>query len=316
MCYNIAINWHAVQKRVSRLAKEIKIAVIGLDTSHSIAFTKCFQAPECSAEERVGGARVVSCLRFSTPFQSEEGLNERQAQLEGWGVNVTTDFDESVRDCDAICIEINDPAYHLEYFTKCAKLGLPMFLDKPLTDTSEHAREIMAIAKANNARFFSASSLRHVPELANACEVVPEPRVVTTYGPLGKAPAGSSIVWYGVHAFDMLQRALGPGAKAVFTRSDKVGAVAVVDYDDGRRGVVELSTVVYNYGGCLRSPEHSMAFAVNTSGLYVHQLKDIMGFFNGGDAPVSPDDALEVLDMLDAAERSSVSGKTEAVGNN
>lgn len=71
------------------MAHEIKIAIVGLDTSHSIEFTKRLQAPDCPAEMRVPNMKVVSCLRFETPFQNKEGLDARQAQLESWGVKVT-----------------------------------------------------------------------------------------------------------------------------------------------------------------------------------------------------------------------------------
>ena len=65
---------------------------------------------------------------------------------------VTEDFDTAVADCDAIMIEINDPAKHLEYFEKCAGLGKPIFLDKPFADTLDNAVRIMQIAKENNVR--------------------------------------------------------------------------------------------------------------------------------------------------------------------
>ena len=131
-------------------------------------------------------------------------------------------------------------------FTSTCELGKPFFFDKPLADTIDNGSKICALAAENNARFFSASSLRFVPALTQACNVVPEPRCCTVYGPLGQAPAGSSIVWYGVHSFEMLQRAMGRGARKLQTRQDDSGVVVVVDYANGARGVVELTV------GCIR----------------------------------------------------------------
>ena len=101
------------------MKEEIRVAIIGLDTSHSVEFPRRMQAPDCPEKNRVEGLRAVTCLRFETPFTNKQVLDERQKQLEAWGVKVTEDFDEAVSDCDAIMIEINDPAYHLEYFKKC-----------------------------------------------------------------------------------------------------------------------------------------------------------------------------------------------------
>ena len=239
------------------MPEEKKVAIIGLDSSHSIEFVRRMQAPDCAADQRVAGMRAVTCLRFETPYQDREGLDTRQEQLEPWGVTVTEDFDEAVADCDAILLEVNDAAYHVEYFTRCAELGKPIFLDKPLADTIENGRKICAIAAAKGVRFFSASSLRFVSALTQACEAVPEPACCAVYGPLGRAPAGSSIVWYGVHTFEMLQRAMGNGARQLSTRKDEAGVVVIVDYADGKRGVVELTEGAYIYGGCLRTSKEA-----------------------------------------------------------
>ena len=111
---------------------DMKVAIIGLDTSHSVAMPKLMNDPTCEPDMKVSGLKAVTCLRFETPFQGKEGLDNRQAQLEGWGVKVTLDFDEAIADCDAIMMEINDPAYHLDYFKRLANLGKPIFLDKPM----------------------------------------------------------------------------------------------------------------------------------------------------------------------------------------
>ena len=271
------------------------------------------QAPDVAPEQHVDGARVVACMRFETPFQNKEGLDDRQKQLEAWGVKVTESFDEAVANCDAIMLEVNDPAYHVEYFQKCTELGKPIFLDKPMADNTANAKLIMKMAKDAKLRVFSSSSLRFVPALVEAIEAVGEPKYVSTYGPLGKAPAGSSIVWYGVHAFEMLERAMGRGAKAVFARKDAVGVVAIVDYVEGKRGVVELTEGAYSYGGAVRSEKQAVPFTAANALLYPLQLREVVKFFQGAQPPVMLEDALEVTAMLDAAERSVSSGKSEAV---
>lgn len=295
------------------MSKEIRIGMIGLDTSHSIAFTKCLQAPDCPPEQHVDGARVITCMRFETPFQDKEGLDKRQEQLEGWGVKVTESLDEVVADCDALMLEINDPAYHVEYFTKCAGLGKPIFLDKPMADTAANAKLIAKMAKDKGAKVFSSSSLRFVPALLAAIEAVETPMYTSTYGPLGKAPAGSSIVWYGVHAFEMLQRAMGRGAKSVLAHRDGAGVVSIIEYDNARRGVVELTEGAYAYGGSVRAPKKAVNFSADNALLYTGQLKEVVKFFQGAEPVVTLEDAVEVTSMLDAAERSVKSGAAEKV---
>lgn len=292
---------------------EVRVAMIGLDTSHAIQFAMRAQAPDCAEDQKVQGLRITRCMRFVTPFQSEDGLNERQRQMEGWGVKVTESLDEAVADCDAIMIEINDPSTHLEYFEACAGLGKPIFIDKPLAESAASARAIAKVAVDKGVRVWSSSSLRFAPQLIEACKAIPEPRHVSTFGPMGTAPAGSSIVWYGVHAFEMLQRAAGRGAESVQTVKTNTGAICVVQYANGTQGVVELITNGSPYGGSIRDRTNAAPFVVDAGRLYTDQLKLVGDFFHGAPVPVVLEDAVEVTSMLDAAERSAQSGKAESV---
>ncbi|NMA95015.1 MAG: Gfo/Idh/MocA family oxidoreductase [Clostridiales bacterium] len=288
---------------------EIKVAIIGLDTSHSVEFPRRMQSPDVADEQKVEGMRAVSCLRFMTPFTDEEVLNERQVQLESWGIKVTEDFDEAVSDCDAIMLEINDPAYHLEYFKKCVDLGKPIFLDKPLADNYENGKKIFDLAKENDVRVISSSSLRFSPNLTDACDVVSKPNQAYCYGPLGIPPVGSGIIWYGVHCFEMIQRAMGRGAISVDTRKDDAGAVVLIEYPDNRRAIAELTVGDYAYGGSLRSKEGNASFIVDSSTIYRDQLKEIYKFFTTGEASLALDDALEIINMLDCAAQSYELGR-------
>jgi predicted dehydrogenase len=292
---------------------ELNVALIGLDSSHSIEFARRFQAPDCPESSKVGGIRVTKCLRFETRFQGAEGLAKGQKQLEAWGVNVTDSFEEAVCDADALMIEINDPALHLDYFDRAAGLGKPVFLDKPLADTVANGRRILDLAARQGTRWFSASSLRFAAELEEALAREQSPDVVSVYGPLGKAAAGSSVVWYGVHAFEMLERAMGRGAKTVTACPDSRGVVVSVRYEDDRRGVVELTEGAYIYGGILRSPDAGNPFVVDVSTIYSALLEKVAAFFRGAPAPVDPLDTLEIMALLEATNHAIETGQPQAV---
>jgi predicted dehydrogenase len=292
---------------------ELKVAIVGLDTSHSIEFSRRMNAPDCDPKLKVDGLKAVSCMRFKTPFQNKEGLDARQKQLESWGIKVTESFDECVSGCDAIMIEINDPAYHLEYFEKAAKLGKPMFLDKPMADTYAAGKAIYDIAVKYGTRVFSASSLRFVTAVVEAKKEISNPEFVSVYGALGIAPAGSSVVWYGVHAMEMLQKLMGPGAVSLYAIKDSKGVVCIVKYKNGNRGIAELNTNSYKYGGMVRTKDNTCPFLVDMSMAYTLLLGDAAKFFRGGESPVSLEDTLEVMDLLDTTQRSLDSGKEEGL---
>ena len=296
------------------MTKTSKVAIIGLDTSHAVEFPKLMQDPAVPAENRVPELKTTRCLRFETPFQNREGLNKRTQYLESIGVQVTEDFDTAVADCDAILIEINDPSLHLKYFERCAALGKPVFLDKPFADTFENAMKIMEIAETHGTRFFTSSALRFDFDFAAGLAEKTEPEAVTIWGPVGKAPAGSSLVWYGVHAFEMLQRAMGRGAITVRACGDRRGYVCHVVYADGRRGVVELTENVYRYGALIRDHKSKEQLIPLTGKVpfYAMLLREIVRFLDGAQ-PVELADSLEVMAMLSAADRSIVTGCAEPV---
>lgn len=295
------------------MASDLKLGMIGLDTSHSIEFARLLQG-DAPAEQRVAGMRVMSCLRFPSPFQAEDGQDKRQAQLETWGVKVTRSLDDVVKGVDALLIEINDPDQHWKYFEPVAGLGLPIFLDKPFAGTVEDGRKILGLARAKGTKVWSSSSLRFMDRLQAARREVPDAVLGHAYGPLGKAPSGSSLVWYGVHTVEMLVAALGTGAARVRAVRDSHGMVIVVQYADGRRGVAECNEGTWFYGGRLQSQKELRVFEPKPNeSFYATLVAAVRDGFLSGQVPVPLATAHEILAILVAADRSAASGAEEPV---
>ncbi len=294
----------------------IKVGIIGLDTSHSVEFPRRMQAPDCPEADRVPGLKAVTCLRFETPFQNKQGLDTRQKQLEAWGVKVTESFDEAVEGCEAFLIEINDGSYHLEYFKKLAGLGKPIFLDKPLAGSLEDGREILRVARRHKTRVWSGSSIPFSPPLAENLAAFSRIHLGHVYGALGKAPAGDSLIWYGVHTFETLQKIMGPGARSVTAHESPAETVAMVDYGEGRQGLVECVPGCFLYGarahGLDKEGKSLMkSFALPAS--YPALVGAIKSFLEGGPAPVSMETTFEGLAIVAAARQSIETGRAAPV---
>ncbi|MDD3696035.1 MAG: Gfo/Idh/MocA family oxidoreductase [Lentisphaeria bacterium] len=290
--------------------QNLKVAVIGLDTSHSVELPRLCMAADLPADKKVDGLTITACQRFETPFQNKEGLDKRQEQLEAWGIKVTECFDEAIADCDAVMIEINDPALHLPYFEKVAPLGKPIFLDKPLAGSLQEGRKILELAKKYNARVFSCSSLPLTPTIAVAIDKLEgeEVKLGQTFGALGTAPAGESLIWYGVHSFEMLQRLMGCGAEKVFAVENEVSVTTNVVYPEGRRGLIESIRGMWRYGGRVQSQKKAEFFHVDNSRLYFYLLSCIRDFFHGGPAPIAMEQTFEGQAMMCAALESLKTG--------
>ncbi len=284
-----------------------KLAIVGLDTSHSISFTQLIQDKE---EKMVDQLQVVTCLRFPSPFQSEPDQDKRRETLENLGVKVTRSFEEAVEGVDGIMIEINDPSRHLEYFAKAAELGAPIFLDKPLADNLENGIKIYNIAKEKKIKAWSSSSLRFSPEIIECASKVDQPILASVFGALGRAAAGSSLIWYGIHTFEMLMTLMGSGAKSVYAKEDDGGIVSIVEYEGGRRGIAECNSGMGNYGGRAQNKEMAENF-ITAGSPYPYLIKALENFFIDGTVPVPFEDTLEIQAIMDTAVKSLESGKEE-----
>jgi predicted dehydrogenase len=285
-----------------------KLAVIGLDTSHSVVFTDLIQGEK----KMVDKLHVETCMRFPSAFQSEADQDKRQEQMEAMGVKVTRSFEEAVEGVDGILLEINDPALHLEYFQKATELGMPVFLDKPMADNLENGLKIYKIAKEKNIKTWSSSSLRFTPEIIECASKVDKPKFSNVFGPLGQAATGNSLIWYGIHSFEMLMTLMDGGAKSVFAREDSNGVVSIVNYEGDRRGIVECNTAASKYGGRAQNNEVAENY-VNAGSPYPFLISALENFFIEGTVPVPFEDTLEIQAMMEAAVKSLESGKTETV---
>lgn len=286
----------------------IKVAVLGLDTSHSVEFPRLMQAPDCPKNQRVPGLKTISCLRFETPYQNKEGLDKRQQQLEQWDVKVTENIDEALAGCDAIMLEINDGSFHLEYFRKVAGLGKPVFLDKPLAMSLADGRAIIELMRRHNTRVWSGSSIPFCPPLAKIMKAAGKIQRTHVFGALGKAPSGDSLVWYGIHSFETLQRVMGQGAAKVRAIESPASIIAAIEFKDGREGVVELTSKAWTYGGVVWGTANekmkATPFVLNSSFSYRNILRLVKAFFLGAEPPVDMETTFEGLAMMCAARES------------
>lgn len=296
------------------MAKELKIGIIGLDTSHTVAFTKLIQGKDTPAEQKVEGLRVVNAMRFPSPFQNEEGQNQRQADMEALGVTLQKTVSDLARGVDAIFLEINDPALHLDFFRQVAGLGLPVFIDKPLAANLSDAQQILALAAANRTNTWSSSSLRYVRRLVAAKrQITVPPTFCNVFGALGKAAAGSDVVWYGCHVTEMLVTAMGVGAQTVTAVEDPAGVVAVVSYPNNRRAIAEYSRGSYKYGGRIQAGNDVLYFDNTGDVLYYNLLVEIKRWLDTGVVPVPLSESLEVQAIMEAVENSLARKEAVAV---
>jgi len=127
---------------------EFRIGMIGLDTSHVIAFTKTFNDP--NAPDHVPGFKVVAAFKCgSSDIESSYSRVEGYTQQlrDEFGVKIVDTIEELCTLVDGIMLESVDGRPHLEQARPVFKAGLPLFIDKPVAGSLADAIEIFRLSK-------------------------------------------------------------------------------------------------------------------------------------------------------------------------
>ena len=194
---------------------EIRLGIIGTDTSHVIAFTKILNDP--ASPDYVPGARIVAAYKGGSPDveSSYTRVDKFAEELKTkWKVEFTPDIASLCRKVDAVLLESLDGRAHLEQAKIVIAAGKPMFIDKPLASTLEDARSIARLAKSAGVPWFSASSLRF-DEIGTTMKF-PDTMGAMTWGP---GPIEEhhqlELSWYAIHPIEMLYTLMGTGCEEV-----------------------------------------------------------------------------------------------------
>ena len=290
-------------------AADIRIGIIGTDTSHCAAFTGILNDPK--HKDHIPGARVVAAFKGgSKDIESSWSRVDKYAdELHAkWGVEIVPDIKTLLSKVDAVLLESVDGRPHLVQAREVIAAGKPLFIDKPLAATLEDAREIARLAKAKNVKWFSSSSLRYATFVEDLKKAGPIKGAITWGpGPLEEHHK-LDLGWYAVHPIEVLYTLMGPGCEEV-TRTFAEGAEVITGrWKDGRVASVrtlkpygEFGAVAFYEKKVGQSPE-------KTTFSYVPLIQNIIKFFQTGDVPVANDETLEMFAFMDAALRSREAG--------
>jgi predicted dehydrogenase len=293
----------------------IRVGIIGLDTSHVTAFTALLNDP--SNPNHVPGARVVAAYRGGSPDveSSATRIDRFTSELQTkWNVELVGSIEELCKKVDAVLLESVDGRPHLAQVRPVLVAGKRVFIDKPLAGSYRDAREIVRLSKESGTPFFSTSSLRFVNELQ---ELKSSEKLGTMLGAITFSPSPTEahhpdLFWYGIHGVEMLFTLMGTGCESV-TRVHTAGSDVVVGrWKDGRTGTFRgIREGKADYGaiafGSKAVIPSSIPMKVDYRGLVV----EIIRFFQTGVPPVSPEETLEMMAFMEAADLSKArSGQT------
>jgi predicted dehydrogenase len=286
------------------ITSDLKIGVIGLDSSHATEFTRMLNDKD--AKDHVPGGRVVAAVqRGSADIESSVSRIPKYTEtVQKLGVEIVETIPELLERVDVVLLETNDGRPHLEQARLVIAAGKPCFIDKPVADSLADAVLIYREAAAAKVPVFSSSSLRMTPgALAARNGSVGEVLGCETYSPEKIEPTHPDLFWYGIHGVETLFTIMGPGCEQVIRIGSANEDVVVGRWANDRIGTFRgLKNGKTGYGGTIygtKAIEQVGPFAG-----YRPLLVEIMTFFRTGVAPVSPRETLEIYAFMEAADES------------
>lgn len=299
----------ALLAATSLSAAELRIGLVGLDTSHVTAFTSRLNNPE--DKNHVPGAKVVAAFKGGSPdIESSatriEGFT--QTLVEKYGVKLYDSIEELCRHVDAVMIESVDGRPHLEQARPVFKARKPVFIDKPLAGSLKDAIAIYKLSKETGVPCFSTSSLRFYPGLVELkAAKFGDLKGAFSTGPCSLEPHHPDLYWYGIHATEALYTIMGTGCETVVRTSTPDTDLVTGVWKGGQVGTVRG---IRNASAPYRVTVFGSKAVLDQKpgGDYTPMLREVIKFFQNGVAPVPLEETVEIMAFMEAADESKRQG--------
>lgn len=298
----------ATEPAAAATDRPLKIGIIGLDTSHSPAFTQSLNGPEVRPE--FAGCRITAAYPPGSADipSSVSRIPEYTAKVQALGVEIVDSLPALIARVDAVLLETNDGRPHWEQVLPVLKAGKPVFIDKPIAASLEDTLAIFIAAEHLKVPVFSASALRFTPStLAIRAGQLGPVTGCDAFSPASLEATHPDLYWYAIHGVETLFTVMGPGCVEVSRMQSPDFESVTGRWADGRIGTFRgIRRGGSGYGGTAFG-EKGVQPLGNFAG-YDPLLVEIIKFFRNGEPPVAAAETIEIYAFMSAADLSKQRG--------
>lgn len=282
----------------------IRIGFFGSDSTHTEALGKRINAADGAYRDR---ARV-------TAIWGEDGA-QTAAKAKLLGIDrVAARIEEALDDIDLAMVIGRFGESHYRPASLAIERGIPVFVDKPFTVSSDEAQRLAALGRQRGVGVCSGSPLRFAREtleLQQAVDAAPRDWVTmvatvpASCTDLGPDPRLDSAFFYGIHGLEVLLQLAGHDIARISTHYGGSVITSHIELNDGRtvafqlvRDAAELYAIdVYFRDRCLRRE-------VTLDGSYYDAMVDfIVNRFYGRGETIPMESTLQAVSLLEAIDR-------------
>ena len=286
-----------------------KIAILGCENSHADTFLNLIYNTDGYSDIEVVGV-------YSNEPEAVKKLNEK------YGVKILENYTDAVGKVDGLIITARHGDLHYEYAKPYIESGIPMFIDKPVTIKEDEAVEMMQAFKSHGVRFSGGSSLKHdagVKALKKEREENVDGKTLGGFvrAPLDMASVYGGFYFYAPHLVEVVSEIFGRYPESV--RAEKKGDVISVKFnyaDYSAEGMfVEHNYVYYACRHSEKSVKGMSLECNDTNNWFKSEFDEYYSVLGGGESTVSPEDFISSVFVMNAIERSLLSGNEEKVNS-
>jgi predicted dehydrogenase len=336
-----------IDRTVNRTVKSngkgtvVRIGLVGLDTSHASSFTSILHNPDDPFH--IPGAKVVAAYPGGSPdmpisISRVAGFTSELRDM--YGVRIMDAPEDVAEECDVVFILASDGRVHPALFRDVISSNRSVFVDKPFAVSLDDANHMFIQAARTGTRVFASSAFRYADGLVTALNSIRTSgeRVKTCcvrYW-LQIQETQGHYFWYGIHASEMLLAIMGKGVREVEVSEQGDQDRIVIWHEDGRQSSLMGSQKDGTFQVSIETDRRKLevdlgpsipslaarvlaaALDVLTEGQFPRLWGATTAGSVSGERPGRAFDSdeqetLEVIGVLDAAQRSRTSKKRSSI---
>jgi len=297
-----------------------KIGIIGLDTSQvtmMLSHINYIEGPgydvvQPERDPGFAGFKVTAAYPYGSQHitSSMKQIPFYVEKMKENGIALVDSIPDLLEQVDAVMLMTFDGHPRLEQALQVIEAGKPMFINKPFAASLQDVVAIMEASRKYNTPLFSSSPTRYLlgAQAARRGDIG-EVCGADAYSAAPLEASHPDFYWYGIHGVEILFTIMGKNCHTV-QRTHTPNTDIVVGTWDGdrlgtyrgiRKGKATHSGVAYGTSEILQ------AGSFNDVG-HKPLIREMLGFFRTGTAPVSIEETLAIHVFMEAADESKRRG--------
>lgn len=282
-----------------------RIAILGCENSHANNFLKYIKEDKALSE----AVEVIGV--YSDEKEPPEKLNKE------FGVPIMNGYADAVGKIDGLVITARHGDNHYKYAKPYIESGIPMFIDKPITVNEDEALTFMRELRENGVKITGGSSLKHTDVIYELKAKATALDGGCTLGGTVRAPLASDspyggFYFYAQHLVEMICEVFG--RYPVSVKAYKCGSAKTVVFRYDTFDVTGLFTDgSWLYYIARYAEKENQGGEVSLEKAFDREFDEFYKLLNGGEQIISYDDFISPVFIMNAIERSLISGEEEKI---